>query len=163
MTYSRSDNPIELLQPAAVLWTTPMNDWYVHWCSEYCYPAAPHPLVLLSCGEDLGLSDEDVAEGPTAAALLVETGYGTHGESLYLQGLGVGQPGLLGHHTAHIADVPARAQGDILLLYLFHCSHWRRVSLFPWLSTSLLMLLLLFWYKKNKITSNRLCKWDENL
>lgn len=49
----------------------------------------PHPLVLLRRGEDLCLSEEDVAEGPTAAALLVEAGNRSYGEALDHQGLGV--------------------------------------------------------------------------
>lgn len=49
----------------------------------------PHPLVLLCSAEDLRLPNEDVAEGPTAAALLVETGDRSNGETLDHQGLGV--------------------------------------------------------------------------
>lgn len=54
------------------------------------FSSPPHPLVLLCSAEDLCLSDEDVTEGPTAAALLVEAGDRTHGEGLDHQGLGVG-------------------------------------------------------------------------
>ncbi len=50
----------------------------------------PHSLILLCSCEDLCLSDEDVAEGPTAATLLVEAGDRTHGEGFDHQGLGVG-------------------------------------------------------------------------
>lgn len=39
-----------------------------------------HPLVLLGSGEDPGLSAEDVAEGPAAVALLVETRDGAEGD-----------------------------------------------------------------------------------
>lgn len=76
----------------------------------------PHPLVLLCRAEDLGLADEDVAEGTTAAALLVEAGDGTHGEGLDHYGLGMGQTGLLGHHAAHITYVPAQAGGEAEVL-----------------------------------------------
>lgn len=55
----------------------------------------PHPLILLCSSEDLRLADEDVAEWPTAAALLVEAGDGTHGEGFDHQGLGVGEIWLL--------------------------------------------------------------------
>lgn len=67
----------------------------------------PHPLVLLCGGEDLGLSDEDVAEGSAAAALLVEAGHRAHGQGLDGQRLGVREAGLLRHHAAHVAYVPA--------------------------------------------------------
>ena len=55
----------------------------------------PHPLIVLRRAEDPGLSDEDVAEGPAATALLVEAGHGAHGQSLDHQGLGVRQIGPL--------------------------------------------------------------------
>jgi len=71
----------------------------------------PHPLVLLCRGEDLRLPDEDVAEWPTAAALLVETGHRGHGQTLDHQGLGVGETGLLRDHAAHVAYVPAGREG----------------------------------------------------
>lgn len=69
-------------------------------------PGSPHLLVLLRGGEDLGLSDEDVAEGPAAAALLVEAGDGAHGQGLDGQRLGVREAGFLRHHAAHVANVP---------------------------------------------------------
>lgn len=72
----------------------------------FTVPGSPHPLVLLCGGEDLGLSDEDVAEGPAAAALLVEARYGAHGQGLDGQRLGVREAGLLRHHAAHVAYVP---------------------------------------------------------
>lgn len=50
----------------------------------------PHPLVLLCSGEDLCLTDEDVAEWSTAATLLIEAGDRTDGKGLDHQGLGVG-------------------------------------------------------------------------
>lgn len=50
----------------------------------------PHPLVFHSSREDLGFTNEDVAEGPTAAALFVEARDGTYSEGLDHQGLGVG-------------------------------------------------------------------------
>lgn len=56
---------------------------------------SPHPLVILRSGEDLRLSNEDITEGPTATALLVETGDWAHSEGLYHHGLGVGQSWLL--------------------------------------------------------------------
>lgn len=39
-----------------------------------------HPLILLGCGQDSGFSTEDVAEGPAAISLLVETGDWAEGD-----------------------------------------------------------------------------------
>lgn len=78
---------------------------------------SPHPLVLLRGGEDLGLSDKDVAEGPAAATLLVEAGHGAHGQSLDGQRLGVREAGLLRHHAAHVAYVPGSKGKDHLVSF----------------------------------------------
>lgn len=61
--------------------------------------------------EDLGVADEDVAEGPAAGALLVEAGNGSHGDAFDDQGLAVWQFRLLRHHAAHVADVPGQPGG----------------------------------------------------
>ena len=71
----------------------------------------PHPLIVLRCAEDPGLSDKDVTEGPAAAALLVEAGHGAHCQGLDHQGLGVRQTGPLRHHATHVAYVPAPRGG----------------------------------------------------
>lgn len=75
------------------------NEWW----------STPHSLIVLRRGEDLCLSNEDVAKGPTAAALLVEAGHWAHRQGLDHQGLGVWQSGLLWHHATHITYVPACA------------------------------------------------------
>lgn len=55
----------------------------------------PHPLILLSCGEDLRLAEQDVAKRSTATPLFVEARYGIHCDSFDYQRFGVGQCGLL--------------------------------------------------------------------
>lgn len=82
--------------------------------SETLHDLLPHPLVLLCCGEDFGLSEEYVTEGPAATALLVEARYWADGHCFDGKRLEVGDDGLLRHHAANITDVPEgeRAQGE---------------------------------------------------